>query len=201
VVVALSAGSAWAGDQNPPPWRGTPGSTFQLWQFLSNTDVFPNVSNNPFGTGSIGPGSTGVEWQPGPLGTGVWCINPGGALYFTIPNVDRPMDPKELYYQIKYFSPGTEPSVTVNNPDGSTWGPGAITGTPTRDPLTGQWYNFSTRVNPFCPPSERICIGNPNPNEPIYIEQFVVDTRCIPSPAGACVLAGVGALGLVRRRR
>jgi hypothetical protein len=206
-AIALACGGvstpALAGDLNPPPWRGQPGTTFQYWQFASNTDIFPNPFNNPNGVPSIGTGGVGISWQPGPAGTGVWCINPGGFLPFIIPNDNEPTMHKELWFQIKYYSPGTEPAVSVTDPLGAgPWAPGPFVMTPTvispgPPPL---WYSAGSYVRDYCPAFETVTIRNPNPNEPIYIEQFVVDTRCIPAPAGLGVLAAAGVLASHRRR-
>ncbi len=210
-VVALSGvGPALAGDDFPPPWRGTPGSTFQKWQFLPGTDpTRPEMVANPAGQPFLqpGPGTVYLEIAPGtnpstgPDGLGVWCIDPGGVLLFTIPNfMDLTME-KQIYIQYKYFSPGAEPQFMILDAAGGmipTTQPFVCTPSPGHIP--GQSYSCKDYLLPFCPGLEVIKVTNPDPVNPLYLDQIVIDTRCIPAPGvGSAML--LAAAGLVVRKR
>lgn len=199
--LAFSAGVAHAGDLFPPPWRGTPGSTFQLWMFHSPSP-FPDASANPFGVPIISSASVGVTWVPTTAtgeGDGLWCIDPGGMLCFDIPNIFLPLMEKEAYIQVKYFGPGTVPGVSGMSGSGAPGVPCGPTTTPS--PLPGGGSYWSTGLCfPDCWQFEQIWFTNPNPTAPIYIDQVVIDTRCIPS-AGSFSLMAIGLLAACRRRR
>lgn len=209
VVTALAAISgtaslALAGDAFPPPWRGDPGSTFQIWRFQNPTNPFPDEFHNPYGVPQmeLNPGN---EWLPGPpelpgYTGGVWCIPAGGSLSFHIPNVVSTDREKEIYFQIKYFSPGTVPTpsgVDAAGNQAQTCGP---IFTPSPGGVPGQSYWAGSLCFPFCAGGETITFSNVNPTQPMYIDQVVIDTRCIPTPASLALL-GLAGLVVTRRRR
>lgn len=205
-LAVLSGGTslAFAGDAFPPPWRGDPGSTVQIWQFQDPSSPFPEHFINPYGIPQleIVPGN---EWLPGPpelpgYSGGVWCIPAGGSLSFNIPNVLDTTQEKEIYFQIKYFSPGTVPTpsgVDAAGNQAQTCGP---IFTPSPGPVPGQSYWAGSLCFPFCAGGETITFSNVNPTQPMYIDQVVIDTRCIPTPASLALL-GLAGLVVVRRRR
>jgi hypothetical protein len=147
-----------------------------------------------------------------PVGGGLWMLLPGipggpvgGELQFTVPNVDQPNIPKQLWLQVTFSTIGNPPA-----PDLDVFallGPG---GGPAFTEVVNQ-RSFAAsgpnRINlktlwtfDSCPPEELITIAAPN--VPIAIEQVVIDTQCVPEPQ-SWLLFGLGSviLGLLLRVR
>jgi len=199
-----ASGVAYAGDDFPPPWRGTPGSTFQLWTFQQPFSPLPEAWDNPYGVPQMEI-TPGIEWLPGPpelpgYTGGVWCIPAGGSISFNIPNVVSPTMQKEIYFQIKYFSPGTVPSPSGVDAAGNQAQPHGPTYTPSPGHVPGQSYWAGGLIFPACAGGETITFSNVNPTQPMYIDQVVIDTRCIPTPASLALL-GMAGLVVTRRHR
>lgn len=204
LALCASAPFAFAGDDFPPPWRGTPDSTWQIWRFQNPTNPFPDDWNNPYGVPQILP-EPGNIWLPGPpelpsYTGGVICIPAGGSLSFAIPNDIEPTMQKEIYFQIKYFSPGTVPSPSGTDAAGNQAQPHGPTYTPSPGHVPGQSYWAGGLLFPSCTGGETITFTNLNPQQPMYIDQVVIDTRCIPTPASLALL-GLAGLTVLRRRR
>ncbi len=218
-ATALVASIAAAGDLAPPPWRGEDNSFFGVWGFPdSGTPDQPEMSafNPPF-DGAISEMVTFTEEKEAPqwLETfggrnGVWCLPLNSGLTFRISNYENENPVKRIRVQIKYFNPGTQPGffgrpplVTVDPRDSE----GDMTGFQilTYMPVTEQIDDFGYFLGIFDfdifpnPAFENITIFQPK-HIPAYIDQVVIDTWCVPSPAGAAVSAAVGLLALRRRR-
>ncbi|MBI4578971.1 MAG: hypothetical protein HY718_04660, partial [Planctomycetes bacterium] len=103
LVVGVVAGLALADDLNPPPWRGAPGSTWQVWQFGDpSPNPPPDAGNNPYGVPSstIAPG-IGQAWLPTWDGrTGVWPLS--GEIIIEIPNRPLPLPFKDIWIQLTW---------------------------------------------------------------------------------------------------
>jgi hypothetical protein len=186
------AGPALADDLYPPPWRGEPGSTWALWEFMDpSPNPPPDMGFNPYGdpTTQIYPG-VGQEWWAELNGrVGVWPLS--GEAWFDIPNAPEPNPSKEIYIQLTWEpqAPGNLPLVMTTLPSET---PAVLV---QETPLGGEWlhsvYSITLEPNPTW---ERILISGG-----IDVDQVVIDTICIPEPAG-CVLLAVCGL-LARRRR
>jgi MYXO-CTERM domain-containing protein len=204
ILAALSlAAPAMADDLFPAPWRLTPGTTVQHWDFTAGPgggapDALP--LNNPFGSPMMAPAS-GSVWMPTFNGRNdVWNLSGAGALTFDIPNTGNIAHQKEVWLQVTYFSPAPSP------------GPGYTVAAPTTGPFTqissqltplpGGWVHELTRwVTPVCPQLERISIFPSLVGTVVFIDQVVIDTQCaVPAPGAAATLA-LGGLVALRRRR
>lgn len=208
LVASIAATSALADDLVPPPWRipgqpPAPNSTFQEWTWdrgaQNPNDGTADNFNNPYGTPEV------VHPAPNPpypiLGTfegrtNVLCLDPGRKISFKIPNV--PNAPtwayKELWFQLTYFSGSGAPLPQPSPPPGGT---GATIG---HMPLGGGWMHSTFSFTyPDCPEFEIVSVDNQTSN-PIYMDQVVIDTICVPEPTSMAVL-GIGALAFLRKRR
>ncbi len=219
-VLFASASSAFAGDFNPPPWRGAPLSTWQIWGFGA-PDPIPQPPDqwfqNPplsFPAGMLPQGAMGMdpEWlptvgTPGGGASGVWCLWPMEALCFRVPNYDNHNPYKLVRIQIKYFNPENTtggppvPPLIEIGPDvvPSEIIPLGSAAEPIDPSGLGFWnlsFDFEIRPNPA---EEFIYIRN-GKNSQIYIDQVVIDTICVPG-APAFGLAAVAGLAAFRRRR
>lgn len=206
---ASIAGSARAGDLNPPPWpRGTPDTTFQAWTFPTPSAPTPADPGffNPNGVPFMGLTGNPV-WQPQFAGfNGVWCLSqPTDSLDFRVPNKFDPLSPKDIWIQVKYW----EPVPAVGNldilvvPDGLAAlavMPFLVTSYPI-GPAGSGWNQGVFQVQlPYCPNFEDIVIKSHLPGAVLYIDQVVIDTRCIPTPGSLALFAGAGLIGMRRRR-
>ena len=63
-VVCFIAPAAWAGDLNPPDWRGVPGSAFWHGSFAAGlcSPLFPDGADNPYGTPEYDSPYRDDEW-------------------------------------------------------------------------------------------------------------------------------------------
>ena len=198
---------ALADDLVAPPWRGDPGSTYQEWDFLTNSDpAAPEVDLNTYGTAS-------ADISLGPLASGYWATYPPivggrigvwdiatGDITLTIPNTDLtgPATWKEIWVQVTYYQDITTIPV-VEVVGGSFLGGQTIT-----SEVIPAWGSYVVtqsmwRIEPN-PTIEEIIISG----DPVFgsmIDQIVVDTICIPEPATLSLLALGGLAVLVRRRR
>jgi hypothetical protein len=200
--VLFLAAPAWADDLFPAPWRFTPGTTVQHWDFTAGPLAGPPDAlplNNPYGSPMMTP-APGSTWFPNFNGRNdVWDLSGGGALVFDIPNTGNPNHQKEVWMQVTYFSAATlpPPSYTVNSPFGLfTQISSQVTALP------NGWFHELTRwTTPICPTVERITIFPSLVGAVTVIDQVVIDTQCaIPTPGAAATFA-IGGLIACRRRR
>jgi hypothetical protein len=196
----------FAYDINPPVWRGSSNSTFQIWEFANDH------SPADLSTGWINPNGTPTATIQDPFEMVDWLVdyNAGGSeieygiwklyagkLLLEIPNTDNtaPDSSKEIWMQITYYDPtgvgGNLPVVAV----------------PSYTTLT--LVNRTELPSNFLHDTYKIII-EPNPSietikiSPIqcqlYVDEIIVDTICVPEPATIAIFA-LGSLMFVRRRR
>lgn len=204
-VLALTAiaAPALADDLTPPPWRFTPGSTVQHWDFTAGNvvtsppDALPLF--NSFGTPIFQPSSGAIYTASAAGRNNIWAIA-GGPITFDIPNTGNQNNMKNLWLQVTYLSiaavpPPTYSVASINGP--FTFVSSTIT------PVGNGWVHELTQwTTPVCPPFERIAIFPGLAGAQVLIDQVVIDTQCIPipSPASASLLACAGLIALRRRR-
>jgi len=200
VFVGLSAASVFADDLNPPPWRGQPGTTFALWQFLTpDPNPQPDMLYNPYGIPwtHVVPGIGQNWWSFWGGRQGVWPFS--GSITVGIPN--RPGgEYKDIWVQITWAQQAINesPIVRVGNVFGSDVHKVPLG--PTNEPYgDGIWWHstYTLRLYPN-PPYEEVVIDGA-----IMVDQLVIDTICIPEPSSLLALSGgvVGLVGFVIRRR
>lgn len=208
VVLLAAASAAVADDIAPPAWRGQPGSSFQAWDFLTDsTTPAPEAADNNYGSPTalvtVGAFASGYidTYPPGVTDArdGLWDLGSLGTIDLVIPNSSRtgPNTWKDIVIQVTYYEDiQVAPVVTV--PGGSLVD---------SDTLVAQnipgWGTFYTDVyywhlepNPL---EEQILITS-DEMWGSMIDQVVVDTICMPEPTTMALLA-IGGIALLRRRR
>jgi hypothetical protein len=188
-----------------PPWRGSAGNiTFQQWSFSdANTSPLPDAVpplRNSYGTPELDVGSTCV-WSSSVDGyNGVWAME-RDKLDIIIPNYTVLNPQKEMWIELTWKKAGHNsfpdrpligitPLYDDENMDYSTDISRVDLGS------SGNWFTTRFVVNIWPnPPSEYITISGD-----IYVDQVVIDTRCIPEP-GTLSLLGVAALFGLKRKR
>lgn len=200
LALAFCTSTALADDLFPPPWRYTAGSTFQHWDFHSGASgMAPDGAavNNIYGPPLLHTTNPG-NWLPSFSGRNdVWAVNDFDFLRFEVPNELHTSMQKELLLQVTYLSPTLGLGIQITSPNGNFTQVGA----PTITPLPGGWIHETSRwtLN-SCPGVENVFIQPPVPGTVLFVDQVVIDTRCIPSP-GAGAMIAMGALLAARRRR
>lgn len=192
LLVALAVLSfvipAFADDLTPPPWRGAPHSDFQHWMFTQPTNPFPELWHNPYGTPQM-TSTGGATWLPTFEGReGVYCLPPNSTMSWHIPDEIDPTMIKLIRIQFTYFLPGGGVLPPLGNPTDVGY-----------TPLPGGWTHMRIDYQEPCQPFDVLLISG---NEPIYLDQLVVDAICVPEPGAIAGLMGaVGMLALKRRRK
>ncbi len=216
LVLGLVAGGlcavALADDSYPPPWRNQPGSTKQKWEFGTSTQANipsdPNFLHNPYGTETLpAPRATvmGTLFPEGDLvyyaldngHQGVWDIGAPDKIRFDVPNTPN-QDPdsyKLIWVQITYSAAGGEDPTVLGYVNG-VQGQSAIVQPQTAVDAHYWHETYLLTITPN-PTSEQIYI-RPKLCQ-LYVDEVVIDTRCIPEPA-TFGLAALGALLCLRRR-
>lgn len=205
VTVALTCTiPALAHDLNPPSWRGKPGTTFALWEFLTPNPTPPaDAVNNPCGTPQlqVWPG-VGQQWWPiWGYSLGVWPLS--GACEIFIPNFPSPNPYKYVWVQITWAAEVPDAVPFVREKNSRKWAQviNEVELGPTGEPLpAGQSWMHTTYLiylEPN-PPSEIVRIDGG-----VMVDEIVVDTICVPEPSAAIPLATglIGLLGFIPRRR
>jgi hypothetical protein len=116
-ALPLLCTTIFAEDIYPPPWRGEPGTTYSLWEFLSDDpNPTPDEQSNLYGdpATTIYPGFS-QEWQEELGGhIGVWPLS--GVVYITIPNSDESNPYKDIRVQVTWAAqvpgPGGKPYIS-----------------------------------------------------------------------------------------
>ena len=196
LLFASSAAPTLADDINPPPWRGSPGWTFQHWNFPTNN--VPAQPDVPY----VSPGlpllanTSEADWHwTDPFGTtnktGIWELRPTpppSFLEFHIPNIQDDLNPKEIWIQVKWqgFRPAIDIQAQV--PGGGIAQAGNLA--PPVDvpaPNGNGWMHTTYQMGfSFCPPMEVVRLNGSGAGS-VYIDQVVVDTRCVPEPTTAAL--------------
>ncbi|MEN6306318.1 MAG: PEP-CTERM sorting domain-containing protein [Anaerohalosphaeraceae bacterium] len=195
MLLALSWTPARADDLNPPPYRGGPLSVYAHWNLLPGT-TFLNLTG--FSTVDDNDPTTVLHpVQPSPQVP----QGPGGSYEFQLPNFVDQMPIKYMRVQLAWLNSSIPPiSVSSLALDGTNPITGQVTYiSPVMPDASGvgayQYYDLIFKPNPDF---ERVQIAfTPN----AVLSQVVIDTiSTVPEPATLGLL-GIGALGLLRRRR
>ncbi len=193
-ALAVCSTGVLADDYNPPAWCGDDFTTFQIWEFSDNSNpADPDAVVNPYGDPYAA--MSGSLWLPMDLGhQGVWRVG-SGSMDFYIPNTDNedPDSYKEIWLQLTFLAEDSEPPLFFTDP---MW---------TIEPET---VDFSLIGDGYIHATFLILL-EPNPTEEtiqifprhctLYIDEVVVDTRCVPAPATLTLL--LLSAGMVLRRR
>ena len=197
----LFASSSLADDLNPPSWRGQAGTTLQMWEFSEDVNpvMVPDVVDNQWGmpTATIIGDFPKTRWMTVDRGhEGIWKTDSWIELF--IPNTDNtaPGSFKEIYLQMTFDAgPGFNALVvTVPSADPMTLEPISVEQIPGSDYSYGIWHII---LEPN--PTEEIIYIEPVYCE-LYVDEIVVDTRCVPEPTTIALL-GFGTLVLIRKKR
>lgn len=209
LVGLVIASLAIADDLVPPPWRVPglplpPTATVQEWTwdrgFQNPNDGTADQFLNEYGIPTVVHPGTAGPYPILPMFEGrekVLCLDPGRRIEFKIPNVPHapPTAHKEVWMQITYFAGSGAPlPVPIAPPGGSA---GLIGHMPV--PPGGWMHSTFSLTYPDCPPEEVLAITN-GTNNPVYIDQVVIDTICVPEPASMAIL-GAGLVSILARRK
>lgn len=198
LAVLILAPVATAEDIWDPPWEiPDPTGTEADWDFTTNENpAYPEHVLNPYGEPfielllcddyGVDPGLDGEysTWHAGP---------PSGILHIQIHNDPNKGIRKEVFIQVTATNP---PGVSSPNP-GATVGPGPYP--QIQHPGTGYYtYNYFMTI-PGNPAIDYVTLDFPFCT---YIEEIVIDTRCVPIPEpGLIAVFGLPALLLLRKRK
>lgn len=181
-----------AGGQYPPEWRGQDGTTWAVWEFLTDDPNPPfDQGSNPYGetTLTVAP-APGHVWEDVYDGAqGVWPLS--GTITIEIDNRPEPLPEKWILIELIWQSKGGGPSAKELD--------SGISGTILIDeavPGTNWRRKVYEIILPINPPHETILISGS-----IRVDRLSIDTICIPEPATLCLLAVGASLALLRRRR
>ena len=208
-LVVMCAAIAAQADTLPPWARGSDGTTYSVWNFITNNlNPAPDVVYNPYGTASAS-----INYNP-PFGTGWYDTNSNygsvqgfwdianGSITLTVP-IAPPNGsyPETNQIQITYWSDiSAAPTLSVANGTqiGSTV---TIPGVNPSGP--GQWFTDVTTwlISPGTTPDIITILGDQSTGS--VIDQVVVDTLTVPEPTTISLVAlGVAAFaGAFFRRR
>jgi hypothetical protein len=179
-----------------PDWYPDPAGVFAGWELSEPPDqgsVAPTWCESSFGAQcvlTVGDGAQWVDTFEGRQG-----LLTGDILLAWLSNWPEPRDYKEIWLQIAYWPDPAAPAQTpvfVGSEPEST-----IVGQYTVD-LGGGWFGELTVLIMVPNPDLETLAINPGNG---YVDQIVVDTRCVPEPAGIAVLGAGLAVSLIRRRR
>ncbi|UCE99233.1 MAG: PEP-CTERM sorting domain-containing protein [Planctomycetota bacterium] len=174
-----------------PPWRGDEGSTWQQWDFSSDsTNPDPDDGSNPYGD----PALTVYAVEQRIPDPGAWPLS--GEIDVYIPNRNLLLERKEIWLQLTWQAGGNDTNPSM--PD-EPW----VAVTPFQemhmfrtDTTPNTWTHslFEITIWPN-PPGEWITIKGD-----IIVDQVIIDTICIPEPATMFTLAIGGLMVLTRKR-
>ena len=194
-VFAACAVPTLADDLNPAPWRTDPpgqGTTaLQGWEFdTDNPNPAADLLHNPFGDPTL---AVGGIWFPDYAGRqGLWRVTADDSIVITIPNNPIEDEYKHIWLQVTFFEENGFDPMLFTEPAYS----GAIETAGSVDLGAGWWHRtYSLKIFPN-PQSETLRLFAPGCV--MNFDEIVIDTICIPEPAGILLLAVAGVL--LRRR-
>ena len=173
-----------------PTWRGNEGSTWQQWDFSSNsTSPSPDAGHNPYGDPIMTINPIG-SWIDPP---GAWPLS--GEIDIFIPNRPETAERKEIWLQLTWQA-GSNQTPTLPDEPWVAVTPFSSMQMSRKDTVLNGWTQslFEIAICPN-PPYEWITVKGD-----IIVDQLMVDTICIPEPA-TIFLLGMGGLITVRRTR
>jgi hypothetical protein len=205
-----AAAPALADDVLPPPWIGENRTVYAAWGDW--TDFPGPMLPDYWGSVPEGPGdplSLDVAEDPVLLSEyegryNVIQLNQDDELFFGLPNFEDGLY-KEVWIQVTYYLTTQElyPLFDIYTQEPATmadvifediveWNDGWVT----------EAWSFQIRPNPI---AEEISLDfslgqGQGQAYPVYVDQVVIDTMCIPEPATICLL-GLGALSLIRIKK
>ena len=206
-IVALLAPLALADDLNPPPWERitTEGTTFQHWEswfdwYVPGEEYLADTEYNPYGTPAVmDPNGYSEVLSEYEGRDDVLHVSEGWWLEVMLPNTDTANPVKEVYLQWVWHWDGLPDYPEVYDLYGTidSWEIEVLDSYPFAE-TEGWWYEWiKITIYPNVD-FEEIDIWPVN--DDLYIDQLVIDTRCIPEPASLALL-GIGGMMLLRRRR
>ena len=204
VIVAFCmlfvAANAFAGYE--PEWRGQEGSTYQLWEFKTDTNPdVPNVVDNPYGDPIAevqDDNPINMWWIGEDRGhEGIWKTE--GMAKLDIPNSQNtdPESYKNIVIQMIYDAgPGVDAWIRFSA-DGSDVSDGIK---PVESEDLGDGYRYSRWEIQIRPnPTEETIYALPFYCN-LYVDSIEVDTICVPEPATMGLLSLGGLLALRRKK-
>ena len=196
LVVALALNSAVADDFSPPQWRGDPHTTYQRWEFSTETTAPDDWSYLPvdYAPALTPPALTvagSVLYKPEDMGEdGVWKFEDW--ITIEIANFPEENDYKEIWMQMTYYASGP-PDVYAEVGEDTFWG------TQVFEEASGNYIHGIWQIIIEPNPASEVLFIAPR-DCTTYVDEIVIDTICIPEPVTVCLL-GLGALALLRKRR
>ena len=198
LLAVLIAATAVNASYTGPSWRGGSNTTFEQWSFGdSNTAPLPDAGmHNPYGTPQTWINSSAVWNSFVDTHSGAWTLGTG-EIDINIPNNPAAQTQKDMWVELIWkgvnltFRP-EQPLLGVYPAGGYTQLNTAREDTPLGDGWTSTVFKIGIWPNPT---SEWIVI-----NGDIYVDQLVVDTRCVPEPA-TLALISTGAFMAIRRKK
>ena len=190
-------------DVLPPSWRGDANTTLQGWSFSTNNnpadlDYLMNPYGSPtaqvFTPDTMFPKQT--YWLSDHEGhDGVWRLYGDNYMLLTIPNNPDENLFKEIWLQMTWSAS------ELNRPPLFQTDPGYASINLIQSAAVDATYYHSVYkiiIEPN-PTSEMIAI---QPRDcTLYIDEIVVDTRCVPEPTSVALISVGGIVGLFIRRR
>ena len=184
----VAPAAAMAEDLLPPWWRGMPGTTSQVWEFMDPTTNLPGVPILPDPLPPVGGEpwlpSTQVIVTPGPDmywleehegGIGVWPLS--GWIDVVVDNFPEPNPEKWIQVQLTWLpqDQGVEPRLFEIFPEPSPQYPPTYVDAIASNGWNHRTYEWRLDHNPL---DEWFTIDGS-----IYVDELVIDTWCVPEPS------------------
>jgi len=224
-ISCVLSGRVEAEDLNPPAWRGEANTCYAVWEFGENTLGEADIWYGPpsgadvtemGGIWEVGENVAYTEYFESVEGrSGVRAFNveefyfdPGISYYiadmlgFRLDNYANDNAEKQIWVQVVWSGLGGAPYLEAAA-SGSTGEEGVSLGNlDLGDGWTHSTYEMVLQPNPV---EETVFLtGGGFAASYLYVDQVIIDTRCVPEPSTVIMLA-MGALGILtlghRRRR